>query len=158
MEQFWDGIYEVIIQVKPELQNNGWIAFIISPVEIISELDERRISNLTKWTSFSRIKNSIITDYHFTFDLDESYIYSEKVRSWSDEQELFVHNSGDFAVEIFSAGFSFYTRKTDIELVSAMRNKSFCIIDISQCSIKEVELIAEWCRERDYRFVELSND
>ena len=89
MEQFWDGIYEVIIQVKPELQNNGWIAFIISPVEIISELDERRISNLTEWTSFSRIENSIITDYHFTFDLDESYIYSEKVRSLSDEQELF---------------------------------------------------------------------
>ena len=158
MEQFWDGIYEVIIQVKSELQNNGWIAFIMSPVEIISELDERRISNLTEWTSFSRIENSIITDYHFTFDLDESYIYSEKVRSWSDEQELFVHDSVDFAVEIFSAGFSFYTRKTDIELVSAMRNKSFCIIDISQCSIKEVELIAEWCRERDYRFVELSND
>ena len=76
----------------------------------------------------------------------------------SDEQELFVHNNGDFAVEIFSAGFSFYTRKTDIELVSAMRNKSFCIIDISECSIKEVGLIVEWCRERDYRFVELCND
>ena len=90
--------------------------------------------------------------------MDESYIYSEKVRSLSDEQELFVHNSGDFAVEIFSAGFSFYTRKTDIELVSAMRNKSFCIIDIFECSIKEVGLIVEWCRERDYRFVELSND
>ena len=64
----------------------------------------------------------------------------------------------DFAVEIFSAGFSFYTRKTDIELVSTMRNKSFCIIDISECSIKEIGLIVEWCRERDYRFVELSND
>lgn len=158
MEQFWEGIYEVIIQVKPELQNNGWIAFIISPVEIISELDERRISNLTEWTSFSRIENSIITDYHFTFDLDESYIYSEKVRSWSDEQELFVHNSGDFAVEIFSSGFSFYTRKTDIELVSALRNKSFCIIDISQCSIKEVELIAEWCREREPKEKEMIFD
>ena len=90
--------------------------------------------------------------------MDESYIYSEKVRSLSDDQEFFVHNSGDFAVEIFSAGFSFYTRKTDIELVSNMRKKSFCIIDISQCSVKEVELIAEWCRKRGYRFVELSDD
>lgn len=158
LEQFLDGIYEVIVQVKPDLQTNEWIAFIISPVEIISELDERRITNLTEWTSFSRIENRIITDYNFEFDLDDSYIYSEKVRSWSDEQELFVHNSGDFAVEIFSAGFSFYTRKTDLELVSAMRNKSFCIIDISQRSVKEVVLIAEWCREREYRFVKLCND
>lgn len=101
MEQFWDAIYGVIKQIMPDLQNNQWIAFIISPVEIISELDERRISNLTEWTSFSLIENSIITDYHFTFDLDESYIYSEKVRSLSDDQEFFVHNSGDFAVEIF---------------------------------------------------------
>ncbi len=82
---------------------------------------------MTEWTSFSRIENSIITEYHFTFDLDESYIYSKKVRSWSDEQELFVHNSGDFAVEIFSAGFSFYTRKTDIELVSAMEGLNLSV-------------------------------
>ncbi len=158
MEEFWNGIYETIIQVMPELQNTEWIAFIISPVEIISELDERRISNLTEWTSFSLIENSIIADYHFTFDLDETYIYSEKVRSLSDEQEFFVHNSGDFAVEIFSAGFSFYTRKADIELVSDLRNKSFCIVDISQCSVKEVESIVEWCVEKGYKFVELSND
>lgn len=46
LEQFLDGIYEVIVQVKPDLQTNEWIAFIISPVEIISELDERRITNL----------------------------------------------------------------------------------------------------------------
>lgn len=158
MEQFWNGIFEGIIQIKPHLSDNEWIAFITSPVEIISELDERRISNLTEWTSFSLIENRIITDFNFTFDLSENYVYSEKVRGWSDEQEFYVHNSGDFAVEIFSAGFSFHTRKTDLELMTAMRNKSFCIVDISQCSDKEIEQIVEWCREREYRFVELNND
>ncbi len=158
MEQFWDGIYKDIIQIKPNLPKNEWIAFIISPVEIISELDERRISNLTEWTSFSLLENSIITDFNFTFDLSESFVYSEKVRAWSDEQEFYVHSSGDFAVEVFSAGFSVHTRKTDFELALAMRNKSFCIVDISRCSVKEVEQIAEWCREREYRFVELTDD
>lgn len=42
--------------------------------------------------------------------------------------------------------------------MTAMRNKSFCIVDISQCSDKEIEQIVEWCREREYRFVELNND
>ena len=158
MDQFWDGIYKAIMQIKPDLPSNKWIAFIISPVEIISELDERRISNLTEWTSFSLIENSIITDFDFTFDLSESYVYSEKVRALSDEQEFYVHNSGDFAVEIFSAGFSFHTRKTDFELISALRNKSFCVVDISQCSFKEVEQIAEWCGKKEYKFVELEND
>lgn len=158
MEQFWDGIYEAIKQVKPNLSNDEWIAFIISPVEIISELDERRISNLTEWTSFSLLENSIITDFNYTFDLNESYVYSEKVRALSDEQEFYVHSSGDFAVQIFSAGFSFHTRKADLELKSVLISKSFCIVDISQCSVKEVERIAEWCREREYRLVELNND
>lgn len=158
MEQFWDGIFETFIQVKPDLSQNEWIAFIISPVEIISELDERRISNLTEWTSVSLIENRIITDFNFTFDLSKSYVYSEKVRALSDNQEFYVHNSGDFAVEIFSAGFSFHTRKTDFKLISAIMNKSFCIVDISQCSVKEVEQIVEWCRERECRFVELNND
>lgn len=158
LEQFWDGIYETIMQVKSGLSQNEWIAFIISPVEIISELDERRISNVTEWTSVSLVENRIITDFNFTFDLSDNYVYSEKVRALSDNQEFYVHNSGDFAVEIFSAGFSFHTRKTDFELASAIRNKSFCIVDISQCSVKEVEQIKEWCGEREYRFVELSND
>lgn len=90
--------------------------------------------------------------------MSDEYVYSEKVRALSDEQEFYVHNSGDFAVEIFSSAFSAYTRKTNLELISAIRNKSFCILDISQCSAKEVEQIAVWCSEQEYRFVELNND
>lgn len=158
IEQFWDKIYKDIMQIKPNLSKNEWIGFIISPLEIISELDERRISNLTEWTRFSLIKDSIITDFNFTFDLSESYVYSEKVSARSDEQDFYVHDSGDFAVEVFSAGFSVHTRKTDFKLARTIRNKSFCIVDISKCSAKEVKQIAEWCREREYRFVVLKDD
>lgn len=158
LEQFWDNVYEFITQINPNLSNNEWIAFIISPVEIISELDERRISNLTHWTSFSLIEDRIVTDYDYTFNLSEDYVYSEKVRASSDEQEFFVHRSGDFAIEIFSVGFSFLSRKADFDLISKLKSKSFCIIDISQCTVKEVEKISEWCEKKGYQFIELEDD
>lgn len=158
LEQFWNSVYEFIAQIKPSLSNNEWIAFIISPVEIISEFDERRISNITNWTSFSLIQDRIVIDYDYTFALNDEYIFSEKIRSLSDEQELFVHSSGDFAIEIFSTGFSFLTRKADFDLISKLKRKSFCILDISKCSVTDIAQILEWCEKKGYRFIELKDD
>lgn len=156
--QFWTEVNDFINEIRLTLPDNEWISYIISPVELISEIDERKISNLTDWSCFSVIGNNIISDFDYTYNLNPNYTYSEKVRATSDDQEFFVHSSGDFAVEIFSTGFSFFTRKADFQLVDTLHSKSFCIIDISKCNPVEVVAIADWCNESNYRFIELDDD
>ncbi|WP_077611611.1 DUF4365 domain-containing protein [Clostridium sp. Marseille-P2415] len=158
LEQFWTEINDFIAEIKLTLPNNEWISYIISPVELISEIDDRKISNFTYWSCFSMVGNNIISDFDYTYNLNSNYTYSEKVRATSDNQEFFVHSSGDFAVEVFSTGFSFFTRKADFQLMDTLRSKSFCIIDTSQCSSAEVDAIADWCNESNYRFIELADD
>lgn len=158
LEQFWTEVNDFIARIELTLSDNEWVSFVISPVEIISEIDDRKISNLTDWSSFSMIGDKIISDFDYTYSLCPNYIYSEKVRATSDDQELFVHSSGDFAVEVFSTGFSFFTRKADFQLMTTLQSKSFCIVDISKCSPVEIDAIANWCNENNYRFMELADD
>ncbi len=158
LEQFWTEVNDFIAGIKITLPGNEWISYIISPVELISEIDNRKISNLTDWSCFSVVENNIISDFDYTYNLCPNYIYSEKVRATSDDQEFFVHSSGDFAVEVFSTGFSFFTRKADFQLMDTLHSKSFCILDISKCSPVEAGSIADWCNENNYRFIELTDD
>jgi hypothetical protein len=158
LEKFWEGVNNFINEIGLTLPNDEWVAFIISPVKIISEFDDRCISNLTDWVSFSLLDNNVISDFSYTFGLKSEYTYSEKVRAASDDQDLFIHSSGDFAVEVFSSGFSFFTRKADFELMFTLQSKSFCIIDISQCTLIEVDAVADWCDGNNYRFIKLNED
>ena len=158
LEQFLVGINNFIGEIKLASSNIGWVSFIISPVDIISEIDDRKISYLTDWSCLSMIGNNIISDFDYTYGLSSNYIYSEKVRAMSDEQEFFVHSSGDFAVEVFATGFSFFTRKADFQLMTTLHSKSFCIIDVSKCSSVEVNAIKDWCNICNYRFIELADD
>lgn len=158
LEQFWTWVNDFIGKIKLAVSDNEWVSFIISPVEIISEIDDRKISNLTDWSCFSVIDNNIISDFDYTYSLSPNYIYSEKVRATSDDQDFFIHSSGDFAVEVFSTGFSFFTRKADFQLMTTLQSKSLCIVDISKCSPVEIDAIANWCSENDYRFMELADD
>lgn len=157
-DQFLENINNFIRKIGLTLSDNEWVCFVISPVEIISEIDDRRISNLTDWLSLSKIGNNIVSDFDYTYDIGTDYIYSEKMRATSDEQDLFVHSSGDFAVEIFSDGFSFFTRKANFQHITTLHSKSFCIVDISKCSPVEVDAISDWCNESNFRFIELDDD
>lgn len=158
LEQFWTEVTDFIAGIKLTLPGDEWISYIISPVELISEIDNRKISNFTDWSCFSVVGNKIISDFEYTYNLSSDYIYSEEVRATSDNQDLFVHRTGDFAVEVFSTGFSFFTRKADFQLMDNLHSKSFCILDISKCSPVEIGVIAEWCNENNYRFIELADD
>ncbi|WP_313129816.1 DUF4365 domain-containing protein [Anaerocolumna sp.] len=158
LEQFWTEVNDIIAGIKLTVPENEWVSYIISPVELISEIDNRKIFNLTDWSCFSVVGNNIISDFDYTYNLDPNYTYSEKVRATSDDQEFFVHKSGDFAVEIFSTGFSFFTRKADFQLMDTLHSKSYCIINISKCSPVEVGAISDWCNESNYRFIELADD
>lgn len=158
LNQFWDGLTNFINSLSLTPLPNEWISFIISPVEIISKLDNRRISNLTDWTCLSLINNNIVTDFNYNFELSPNYIYSQKVRATSSEQNLFIHNSGEYAVEILVAGFAFSTRREDSKLISTIQNKSFCVVDISKCTPAEITAITNWCQENNYQFIRLSQD
>ncbi len=158
LDQFLENINDFIRKTRLNLPDNEWVCFVISPVEIISEIDDRRISNLTDWSSFSIIGNNIVSDFDYTYDIGTDYICSEKMRATSDDQDFFVHSSGDFAVEVFSAGFSFFTRKADFQYMTTLHSKSFCVVDISKCSPVEVDAISDWCNENSFRFIELDDD
>ncbi len=158
LEEFWTEVNDFIAEIRLNFDSREWIAYIISPVELISEIDDRKISNLTDWSCFSLIENNIISDFDYTYSLNSNYIYSEKVRAISDDQDFFVHSSGDFAVEIFTTGFSFFSRKADFKLMDNLYRKSFCIIDISKCNPMEFSAIVDWCGENNYRFIELIDD
>lgn len=127
IEKFMGRIYDFINKVELKVNNYEWAGFIISPIEIISETDDRVISNLTDWTCISMIGDKIVSDFQYNYGLGTDYIYSRKVRALSDEQDLFVHKSGDFAVEVFSVGYPFVTRNSQSQLMHELRNKSFCI-------------------------------
>jgi len=158
IEKFMGRIYDFINKVELKVNNYEWAGFIISPIEIISETDDRVISNLTDWTCISMIGDKIVSDFQYNYGLGTDYIYSRKVRALSDEQDLFVHKSGDFAVEVFSVGYPFVTRNSQSQLMHELRNKSFCILDISKCSLEEVNVIMGWCNKNNYRFIELEED
>lgn len=51
--------------IKLALSSIEWVSFIISPVEIISEIDDRKISNLTDWSCLSMIGNNIISNFDY---------------------------------------------------------------------------------------------
>lgn len=158
LDKFWTEVNGYITGLKLTLPDNEWISYIISPVDLISEIDDRKISNLTDWSCFSVFGNNIVSDFDYSYYLNPKYAYSEKVRATSDDQEFFVHSSGDFAVEVFSTGFSFFTRKANYHHVDTLHSKSLCILDISKCSKIEVSAITDWCNENSYRFIELADD
>ncbi|WFA09199.1 hypothetical protein [Tissierella sp. Yu-01] len=89
LDQFWTGVNDFIAEIRLNLHDNEWVSYIISPVELISEIDGRKISNLTDWSCFSLVGNNIISDFDYTYNLNSNYIYSEKVRATSDDQEFF---------------------------------------------------------------------
>lgn len=158
LNQFWDGIYQYLENIEFDLGDKEWVSFVVSPVEILLDKEDRCISNLTEWTCFSLIGRHLVSDFEYAFDVGANYVYSYKVRAMSDDQEFFVHSSGDYAVECFATGFSFHTRRADFELKTAIQNKSYCALDISKCSPKEIERLVEWCHENQVNFIELDDD
>lgn len=131
--------------------DNEWISFIVSPIEIIQE-NYRVINKMTDWVSFSLIKKQLVTDEDYTFDVGDDYTYTDKVRATSDDQNLFIHINGNFAIEILATGYSLASRRAYNLLKEKYYNRAICVWDVSGCNISEVEQLEEWCYENDYTY------
>ncbi|MGD6731852.1 MAG: DUF4365 domain-containing protein [Pleomorphochaeta sp.] len=158
LNNFIEDLNNYIMNMELTLSDKKWVSYVISPVEIISEMDNRRISNLTDWVCLSKLGNKIVSDFEYTYNIGKDYTYTKKVRATSDNQDLFIHRSGDFAVEIFSKGFYLFNHKKQSQHMISLMNKAFCVVDISKCNSNEVSRFSKWCDENDYNILELDQE
>lgn len=158
LSRFWDEFYKSLESIKFGLKGKDWVAFVVSPVEIVLDAEDRCVSNLTDWTCFSLIGGRVVSDFEYNFELSDKYTYSIKMRATSADEDFFLHSSGDFAVEVFAKGFSSHTRNSEFELRLAVINKSFCALDISDCSAEDLEGLKKWCDKTNACYVELNED
>jgi hypothetical protein len=142
--------------VSIKVGDNEWISFIISPIEIIQE-DYRVINKMTDWLSFSLIENQLVTDKDYTFDVGYDYTYTDKVRASSNDQNLFIHSSGDFAIEILATGYNLASRRAYNLLQEKYYSRAICIWDVSGCSLLEIEQLQKWCYENEYMYYSLED-
>ncbi|WP_010279966.1 DUF4365 domain-containing protein [Paenibacillus senegalensis] len=151
------SLKKYLSETHVELTDDSWIAFIVSPIEII-QAEYRVINKMTDWISFSLINKQLVTDREYSFELGNDYYYTRKVRASSSDQDLFIHSSGDFAVEVFATGFSLASRKAGCLLNKKYYTRALCIWDVSNCEQSEKEEIEKWCHDNNYTYNILEDD
>lgn len=132
-------------------ENGEWITFIVSPIEIIQE-DYRVISKMTDWIAFSKVNKQLIIDREYTFELGSDFYYTQKVRSTSSDHNFFIHNTGDFAIEILATGFSIVSRKAYNSLIQKYLKRAICIWNVASCNSSEKDQLAEWCYTNNFTY------
>lgn len=130
-----------------------WLSLIISPIDIVTKHENRRISTATDWVSLSLLSSGLIYDHSHNFELGPNYYHSEKTRALSDDSDLFIHKSGDFAVETLVESYLFNSRKQQSSLTYNVLDKSMCILDISECTELQITTLEEWCHNNDHQLM-----
>lgn len=132
------------------LKEKEWISFLVSPINIITLQEEKLSTKMTNWSSYSLIEDNLVTDYNYTFPIysqkfKENYHYTQKIRSFSLDNNYFIHKSGKFAVEIFATTKeSIFNIKMKENIIEKYKY-NLCLLDISTCREKEKENLFEWC-------------
>lgn len=149
IDEFVLSLKGFLLNLPIKIQKNSWVSFILSPIEIVSTELYRIINEVTDWTCFSKINNMLLSDFDYTFSLSDEYSYTEKMRATSGDQNLFIHKSGKFAVEIFTTRWTSYINKTDFYHKRNVFERSFCLWDISGCLKEEVNELFDWGEKSD---------
>lgn len=92
------------------------------------------------------------------YSLPNHYFYTEKVRATSGNENFFIHDSGRFAVEIFSETCNSYIQRADENLVKTMINRLFCVWNISNCREDDIQKLTDWCEVNEYKISFLENE
>ena len=101
LSEFLEDLRKKLNGFKYQIKENEWIAFIVSPLKIVSEKSSW-VNELTYWTSYSKIDNLYLVsdyDYNFKFPLGFLSQVSRRARSWDYYHQ--VNPAKDIAVQFF---------------------------------------------------------
>lgn len=157
-DEYISNLKKFLIDLTIPFNDNSWVSFIISPIEIVATEAYRVVNEVTDWTCLSEIGNSLYSDRDYTFLLSDHYFYTEKVRATSGDQNFFIHGSGKFAVEILAVTWNSYAQKADEALMQSIFNRSFCVWDVSNCQERDIQQLIEWCENKLYTISFLDYD
>lgn len=157
-DEYLSNLKNFLLDLSLPINDNSWVSFIISPIEIVTTNAYRVVNEVTDWTCFSKIRNLLYADYDYTFLLTDHYFHTEKVRATSGDQNFFIHDSGKFAVEILAGTWNSYAQRADENLMQNVFNRSFCVWDISSCQEKDIQQLIEWCGNKSYEISFLDDD
>jgi len=157
-DDYLSSLKKVLLDLLIPINNNSWVSFIISPIEIVTTDAYRVVNEVTDWACFSKIGNLLYADHDYTFLLTDHYFHTKKVRATSGDQNFFIHDSGKFAIEILSKAWNSYAQRADENLIQNVFNRSFCVWDISSCQDKDIQQLIEWCENKTYKVSFLDDD
>lgn len=141
------------------LKQEEWISFLVSPISIITSQEKKLSTKMTNWSSYSLFEDTLVTDYNYTFPIysyrfKEKYYYTQKIRSFSLDNNYFIHTSGKFAVEIFTTTQeSILDTKIKEEIIEKYKY-NLCLWDVSACTREEKENLFEWCDREGHAYYE----
>jgi len=83
------------------IKDNEWISFVVSPVKIESN-NSSWFTELTYWTSYSRIGEKFVSDTEYNFEVPTGFLgqVSRRARSW--DYCHYVNPEKDIAIQLFS--------------------------------------------------------
>lgn len=109
LENFFDALEEIFIQISHQLKPTGWISFIVSPAMFQETSDtERNIQTpswnkqLSDWSCFHVLKNKSYDDSLYAFEVPNNFKrqIARHARSW--DGYYYINLSTDFAIQIIT--------------------------------------------------------
>lgn len=158
LESYIDNVIDYLHTVKYRSTEEKWISFIISPVDIVMKYENRCISTATDWMSLSLLSGGLVYDHSHNFDPGSRYYYSKKTRARSDDTDFFIHESGEFVTDTIVESYLFALRKQKVHWTNDVLDKSTCILDISGCTERQIDGLADWCHENNHLFIPIGDN
>lgn len=68
-DEYLSKLKDFLLNISLPIYGNFWVSFIISPIEIVTTNVYRVVNEVTNWTCFSKIENTLHTDFDYTFSI-----------------------------------------------------------------------------------------
>ncbi|WKB81788.1 DUF4365 domain-containing protein [Cellulophaga lytica] len=139
IDDFLTNLKKKINSFEYSLKDNEWISFIVSPITI--ESNKSSWSNeITFWNSYSKLKNTLIDDYDYCFEIPNNFLrqVSRRARSW--EYLHHVNPTKDVAIQLFG---SFEITPTIKKIDQIHDNNIKGQLVLWSCKTEEIEQLQE---------------
>ncbi|NJB83755.1 DUF4365 domain-containing protein [Wenyingzhuangia aestuarii] len=139
IDVFLTNLKKKINSFEYSLKDNEWISFIVSPITI--ESNKSSWSNeITFWNSYSKLKNTLIDDYDYCFEIPNNFLrqVSRRARSW--EYLHHVNPTKDVAIQLFG---SFEITPTIKKIDQIHDNNIKGQLVLWSCKTEEIEQLQE---------------
>ena len=100
LDKFLSELRKKIDSFEYSLNQEEWLSFIIHPIKVTS-LNSSWSNELTYWSAYSKIKDTIVNDFEYCFEMPNGFIgqVMRLARSWSHLH--YVNPEKDVAIQFF---------------------------------------------------------